>query len=68
MTTERTISRIVDKTFKEIDLFSKLIIVFEAFKQEKFKFRFFFSKWVKIADINAVRKQNSKCTDFVQSA
>ena len=35
MTNERTIDRIVNNTFEEIDAFSKLIIIFETFKQEK---------------------------------
>ena len=34
-TNERTIARIVNNTCEEIDEFSKLIIIFEIFKQEK---------------------------------
>ena len=35
MTIERTIDRIVNNTCEEIDAFSRLIIIFEIFKQEK---------------------------------
>ena len=48
MTVERTIDRIVNNTFEEIDVFLRLIIIFEIFKQEnrvshaKYDFRFFF--------------------------
>ena len=35
MTNERTIDGIVNNTFEEIDAFSKLIITFEFFKEEK---------------------------------
>ena len=35
MTIERTIDRIVNNTLEEIDAFSRLIIIFEIFKQEK---------------------------------
>ena len=35
LTNECAFNGIVDKTFKEIDSFSKLIIIFEIFKQEK---------------------------------
>ena len=35
MTIERTIDRIVNNTFEEIDVFLRLIIIFEIFKQEK---------------------------------
>ena len=34
MTIERTIDRIVNNTFEEIDVFLRLIIIFEIFKQE----------------------------------
>ena len=48
MTIERTIDRIVNNTIEEIDVFSRLIIIFEIFKQEqysshaKYDFRFLF--------------------------
>ena len=48
MTNEQTIDRIVNNMFEEIDAFSKLIIIFEIFKQEnrashaKYDFRWFF--------------------------
>ena len=35
MTNEQTNDRIVNNTFEEIDAFSKLMIIFEIFKQEK---------------------------------
>ena len=35
MTIERTIDRIDNNTFEEIDAFLRLIIIFEIFKQEK---------------------------------
>ena len=35
MTIERTIDRIVNNTFEEIDVFLRLIIIFDIFKQEK---------------------------------
>ena len=35
MTNEQTIDRIVNNMFEEIDAFSKLIIIFEIFKQVK---------------------------------
>ena len=35
MTNERTIDRIVNNTFEEIDAFSKLIFIFEIFKEGK---------------------------------
>ena len=48
MANERTIDRIVNNTFKEIDAFSKLIIIFEILNKKnrashaKYNFRFFF--------------------------
>ena len=45
MTNERTIDRIVNSTFEEIDAFSKLIIIFEIFNRasrSKYDFRGFF--------------------------
>ena len=47
MKNERTIDRIVNNTFEEIDAFSKLIIIFEILNKEnrdshaKYDFRFF---------------------------
>ena len=35
MTNVRTVDRIVNNAFEEIDAFSKLIIIFEIFKKEK---------------------------------
>ena len=35
LTNERTICRIGDETFEKIDAFSKIISIFEFFKQEK---------------------------------
>ena len=36
LTNERTINLTVDNTFEEIDSFSKLITIFEIFRQEKY--------------------------------
>ena len=35
MTIELTIDRIVNNTFEEIDVFLRLILIFDIFKQEK---------------------------------
>ena len=47
----RTINRIVDETFEEIDFFKKCIIVFEIFKQKKIKRA---RQKINMADINAL--------------
>ena len=58
MTNERTIDRIINNTFEEIDSFSRLIIIFEIFNKKnrtrhaKYDFQFF-SKCVNMPHINA---------------
>ena len=60
LSNKSTMNRIVNEMFKEINSFSKLIFIFEISNKKnrasraKFIFRFFFSKYVNMADINAL--------------
>ena len=72
MTNEQTIYRIVKNTFEEIDVFSKLIIMFEIFLTRKIEpamqnmiYGFFFQSALLCPILTHFEKNISKCVHLV---